>query len=73
MSFGNHHNHEDYSVDTYINYARSVSLAMERRMMDLKPKRAAVFWRWFEEEMQMAKWRMHTCNPHFSSIPTKKP
>ena len=62
MSFGKHWESENYGRDCYISYARSVCLAMERRLMDLEPKRSAVFWRWFAEEIDAAKYRMHTCS-----------
>ena len=60
MSHGKHWEAENYGRDCYINYTRSVCLAMERRLMDLEPRRATVFWRWFEEEIATGKMRMHT-------------
>ena len=60
MTFGKHSESENYGRDCYINYARSVCLAMERRLMDLEPRRSAVFWRWFDEEITIAKYRMKT-------------
>lgn len=53
-----HHTAPDYSVDVYINYARSVFLDVERRVIDNPPSRPASFWRLVDEATQRARWRM---------------
>ena len=60
MSDGKHWKHQDYSLDTYVAYTKSVAVAMERRLLDLKPRRPAVYWRWFHEEVAIAQHRMRT-------------
>ena len=73
MDHGKHWEAENYGRDCYINYTRSVCLAMERRLMDLEPRRAAVFWRWFEEELATGKHRMLTCSRQVRKIaPVKR-
>ena len=73
MSHGQHWRSEAYGRDCYISYARSVCLAMERRLMDLEPSRAAVFWRWFDEEITIAKYRMKTVSGKVRELGAVKP
>ena len=73
MSYGKHYESESYGRDCYINYVRSTCLAMERRLMDLEPRRAAVFWRWFDEEIAASKYRMKTCTAQVREIAPAKP
>ena len=58
MSSSHHWKHDSYSVDCYINYARSIALAVERRVMDNPPRRPAEFWRICDDELASARWRM---------------
>ena len=58
MNYGQHHFDKDYPVDMYIAYTKSICLAMERRLMDLKPTRPYVYWRWFREELELGAYRM---------------
>ena len=72
MSYGKHWDVENYGRDCYINYVRSTCLAMERRLMDLEPRRAAVFWRWFDEEIAASKYRMKTCSAQVRELTSGK-
>jgi hypothetical protein len=47
-----------YPKEMYVAYARSVSLAMERRLMDLVPENDYVFWEWFIDEINYGRHRM---------------
>ena len=42
----------------YLNYARSIGLGIERRVMDNPPRRPADFWQSVFAEVDMARWRM---------------
>ena len=53
-----HEVHADYSADVYISYAKSIGLAIERRVMNSTPRRPAEFWRICSEEIDVARWRM---------------
>ena len=68
MSYGKHYPDEAYGRECYVSYARSVCLAMERRLMDLEPRRSAVFWRWFDEEIALAKYRMRTVSGQIGQL-----
>ena len=46
------------SQDTYIAYAKSIALAVERRVMDQAPSRPSSFWRIVDDEVTVARWRM---------------
>ena len=56
--YDRYHYGKDYSVDIYINYAKAIGLAIERRVMDSPPKRPADFWRLCRDEIDVARWRM---------------
>ncbi len=58
MSSYKHEVHADYSVDTYVSYAKSIGLAIERRVLSNAPRRPAEFWRICREEVDVARWRM---------------
>lgn len=58
MTSSYHHKHASYSVDVYLNYAKSIGLAIERRCMDTPPRRPADFWRICTQEIDSARWRM---------------
>ena len=73
MSYGKHYESEAYGRDCYINYVRMTCLNMERRLMELEPRRAAVFWRWFDEEIAASKYRMKTCTAGISEARAAKP
>lgn len=47
-----------YPAEMYVSYARSVSLAMERRLLDLVPENDYVFWEWFIDEVNIGRERM---------------
>ena len=53
-----HEVHDSYPVDVYISYAKSIGLAIERRVMDSPPRRPAEFWRICGDEVDTARWRM---------------
>ena len=46
------------SQDTYIAYAKSLAVAVERRVMDQAPSRPSHFWRIVDDEVNVARWRM---------------
>ena len=73
MSYGKHYPDENYGRECYVAYCKSVCLAMERRLMDLTPRRAAVFWRWFEEEIAIGKYRMKTVSGQVRELGATKP
>ena len=58
MHSGKHHVHPEYPVDVYLSYAKSIGLAIERRVMSNPPRRPAEFWRICEAEIDVARWRM---------------
>ena len=58
MTVGNHSLAPDYPVEVYTSYARSIGLAIERRVRDEPPKRPAEFWRICAAEIDVARWRM---------------
>ena len=41
--------------------------------MELEPRRAAVFWRWFDEEIAASKYRMKTCTAQISQAASTQP
>ena len=53
-----HESHPNYSADVYLSYAKSIGLAIERRVMSNTPRRPAEFWRICTEEIDVARWRM---------------
>ena len=61
-TYGKWYHHEDYSLDTYVAYAKSIGLAIERRCLDNPPKRPADFWRICRNEVDVARWRMRNCS-----------
>lgn len=73
MSYGKHYEAENYGRDCYLNYVRMTCLNMERRLMELEPRRSAVFWRWFDEEIAASKYRMKTCTAGISEARAAKP
>ena len=73
MTYGKHYEAENYGRDCYLNYVRMTCLNMERRLMELEPRRAAVFWRWFDEEIAASKYRMKTCTAHISEAASAHP
>ena len=58
MSSYRHEIHDSYPVDMYLSYAKSIGLAIERRVMDNPPRRPAEFWRMCTDEIDVARWRM---------------
>ena len=67
-TYGKWHITEDYSVDTYISYAKSIALAIERHVIDNPPKRASEFWRVVFKEVDVARWRMRNCSGQIRKI-----
>lgn len=68
MTYGQHWKSEAYGRECYVSYTKSVCLAMERRLMDLTPRRSAIFWRWFDEEIAIAKHRMKMVSGQISQL-----
>lgn len=56
--YRNDHTVNNYPPDMYINYAKSIGLAIERRCMDYPPKRPADFKRIAHQEVNRAMERM---------------
>ena len=52
------HHGPKYSVDTYISYAKSIGIAIERRCIDYPPKRPADFSRICHQEVDNAMRRL---------------
>ena len=50
--------YRDFPPDMYISYAKSIGLAIERRVMNNPPRRPAEFWRICADEIDAARWRM---------------
>ena len=57
MSF-KHEKHDDYPIEVYINYAKSIGVGIERRVISNPPRRPADFWRMCSHEIDVARWRM---------------
>ena len=57
MGSDRYHSGEKLSPDVYISYAKSIGLAIERRVMDNPPRRPYDFWRMCQEEVNSARWR----------------
>ena len=72
MNSGKHHNHDDYPVEVYISYAKSIGLAIERRCRDNPPRRPANFWRICLEEVDVARWRMRNVTGQIRKISSAK-
>ena len=58
--YSRHHIGPEYSVDTYISYAKSIGLAIERRCIDYPPKRPVDFSRICRQEVDNALRRLRT-------------
>ena len=56
-----------YPVDVYINYARSMFLEVERRVIENPPRRPAEFWRIVEQERDRARARLRLVQATVSS------
>ena len=56
---------EDYPVELYISYTKSVALEVERMVRDNPPRRPAEFWRIFDQEINVARWRMRNVSGTF--------
>ena len=54
------HHGPRYSVDTYISYAKSIGMAIERRCIDYPPRRPADFSRICQQEVDRAMHRLRT-------------
>ena len=72
MQPGRHLPNKDYPVGMYVAYTKSVCVAMEWRLMDLKPARPYVYWRWFREELEIAAYRMAHVSGEVKRISTVK-
>ena len=72
MVRAHHWEHDDYPVDCYISYARSIGLAIERAVIDNPPRRPAEFWRICDNEIKSARWRMRTVNGQIRKASSSK-
>ena len=61
-----HEVHPIYPVDVYLSYAKSIGLAIERRVMSNPPRRPADFWRICQAEIDVARWRMRNVTGQIS-------
>lgn len=68
-----HENHAGYSADVYLSYAKSIGLAIERRVMNSCPRRPAEFWRICTEEIDVARWRMRNVTGEIRKAAVTKP
>ena len=68
-----HENHAGYSADVYLSYAKSIGLAIERRVMSNPPRRPAEFWRICTEEIDVARWRMRNVSGEIRKAAAAKP
>ena len=68
-----HENHAGYSADVYLSYAKSIGLAIERRVMNSTPRRPAEFWRICEDEINVARWRMRNVTGEIRKAAIAKP
>ena len=62
------HHGPRYSVDTYISYAKSIGLAIERRCKDYPPHRPADFSRICRQEVDRALQRLRTVSGTISQM-----
>lgn len=63
---------QQLSVDTYIAYAKSIALEIERRVIDNPPSRPAAFWRICADEIDVARWRMRNVSGQIRKIASAK-
>ena len=73
MNYGRHDREDSFSVDIYVSYAKSIGLAIERRVIDNPPRRPAEFWRMCTDEIDVARWRMRHVTGTFKKLKTVKP
>ena len=72
MSYFHHRDQQDYPIDMYINYARSMGLSIERAVVDNPPSRPADFWKLVETEVNVARWRMRNVTGQIRKIRAAK-
>ena len=64
---------DQFPVDVYLNYAKSIGLAIERRVLEEPPRRPAEFWRICQSEVNVARWRMRHVTGQVRKARTTKP
>ena len=64
---------DQFSADVYLSYAKSIGLAIERRVMSNPPRRPAEFWRICSDEIDVARWRMRHVTGQVRKARTTKP
>ena len=72
LSSYRHETYTDYPVEVYANYAKSIGLAIERRVRDNPPRRPADFWRVCLSEIDVARWRMRNVTGQIRKVGTAK-
>ena len=72
MPSADHSLFAEYPPDVYVNYARSIGLAIERRVIDSPPRRPADFWRICNSEIDVARWRMRNVTGQIRKVGTAK-
>jgi len=73
MPTGKAKGYPEYSSEMYIAYAKSIGLAIERRVMDSPPRRPAEFWRICSDEINVARWRMRNVSGQIRKLGTREP
>ena len=71
-SHGRWHIHDEYPAEVYISYAKSIGIAIERRIMDYPPKRPSDFWRICRQEVDVARWRMRNVSGQIRELGSSK-
>ena len=72
MPTADHSVYTDYPADVYISYARSIGLAIERRVADMPPRRPADFWQICFKEIDVARWRMRNVTGQIRKVSSAK-
>lgn len=73
MTSYHHHVVDDYPVDVYVSYAKSIGLAIERRVIANPPRRPAEFWRICGDEIDNARWRMRKLSRQIRKVGATEP
>ena len=71
-SGGKHERYDEYPLEVYVSYAKSIGLAIERRCRDNPPRRPAEFWRICLDEVDVARWRMRNVTGQIRKIGSTK-
>ena len=72
MTSFRHEKHASYPREMYVNYAKSIGLGIERRVMNEPPRRPAEFWQMVFAEVDVARWRMRHASGDIRKAATVK-